>query len=845
MVIMTTVEPENLEDPSRVLQDTSSLWPMRTVAALLGVKRTIVKIEGTNRHDLNGKFAHVQAYDPVKGRYSAILLDNTEDEIIYLPPTSIKQINILDATWFAISYAWQAQSLDKLYIILIVLLAISWRKQDIIIHRMSEIVTVTVLLLGVSFIGRFLLSEYNLVKEKAESMVGTRNPISTVEMIEYRVEHYFSTSQWAKVALLLTFTFILISMGAVALAFCGDDSISGAVWLAWTFVADPGTHADAPEGFLVRFVSFSITVGGMLIFALMIGIISDYIGNKIDELKKGKSRVIESDHSVMLGWTDKSIAIIQQISLANESEGGGTIVVLADAPKEDLEEHLASAMSQERGSALELMGTNVVFRSGNPLEESELQRVSVLTARSVIVLSPESLSPDEADANQVRQVMALKALDGVNGNECPPVVVEVQDVDNSELFTLVAPDFAEVIVAHDLIGRFMLECARYPGLACVLESMMGFEGSEFYFEEWPELKGKSFLDITCRFDDAVPIGIKSNSGKVFINPKNDHIIQEGDKILVLAEDNDTYEVNDGSYETNKKIESPPAAEDAKQVEKIMFLGWRRDMADLITQLDGYVAKGSELWLFNTVPVEERNELLKDQGHKSELKLDNLLVYNVVGNPLIRRDLSRIVSVDHDGETVSLDEVDSILILADSVSIENGATVMSCDSRSLSTLLIIQDIQKRLYDEKKEALGSSTSIKPVSPITEILDSRTRSLLDVVSCGSAYVMSNQIISSVIAQVSEDRDINAVLRELLTAEGSETYIRSVSKFVDLKKEDKMSFWDIALKARQHREVAIGYKPAGLGFREASLLIINPPDKSLDRQWAPGDEIITFALD
>jgi hypothetical protein len=108
-----------------------------------------------------------------------------------------------------------------------------------------------------------------------------------------------------------------------------------------------------------------------------------------------------------------------------------------------------------------------------------------------------------------------------------------------------------------------------------------------------------------------------------------------------------------------------------------------------------------------------------------------------------------------------------------------------------------------------------------------------------------MSNQIISSVIAQVSEERDINCVLRELLTAEGSETYIRSVSKFVDLNKENKMSFWDIALRARQLREVAIGYKPAGMGFREASLLIINPPDKSLVRQWAPGDEIITFALE
>lgn len=134
--------------------------------------------------------------------------------------------------------------------------------------------------------------------------------------------------------------------------------------------------------------------------------------------------------------------------------------------------------------------------------------------------------------------------------------------------------------------------------------------------------------------------------------------------------------------------------------------------------------------------------------------------------------------------------------------------------------------------------------PASPITEILDSRTRSLLDVVSC-SAYVMSNQIIASVIAQVSEERDINCVLRELLTAEGSETYIRHVSKFVDLNKENKMSFWDIALRARQRREVAIGYKPEGMSFREATQLIINPPDKSSLRQWSPGDEIITFALD
>ena len=50
----------------------------------------------------------------------------------------------------------------------------------------------------------------------------------------------------------------------------------------------------------------------------------------------------------------------------------------------------------------------------------------------------------------------------------------------------------------------MLQCARMPELAFVLESMLGFEGSEFYFDQWPELYGKSFYEITCRMDDAIP-----------------------------------------------------------------------------------------------------------------------------------------------------------------------------------------------------------------------------------------------------------------------------------------------------------------------------------------------------
>ena len=256
----------------------------------------------------------------------------------------------------------------------------------------------------------------------------------------------------------------------------------------------------------------------------------------------------------------------------------------------------------------------------------------------------------------------------------------------------------------------------------------------------------------------------------------------------------------------------------------------QDLADMIIQLDEYVEKGSELWLLNMVPVDERATLLKDKGNKEDLMLENLTIRNVVGNPIIRRDLTNIKAVE--GDTIALVQFDSILIL----SIEDGDNMMSSDSRALSSLLIIQDIQKKLKEKSPE------SKVPCDPVAEILDSRTKSLLSVANC-KGYIMSNQIISSVMAQVSEEKDINIVLKEILTAEGSETYIRPASRFV--RDDEELSFWDVALRARQLREVAVGYKPAECSMKDAAHLIINPPDKKVKRRWRKGDVVVTFAID
>lgn len=76
----------------------------------------------------------------------------------------------------------------------------------------------------------------------------------------------------------------------------------------------------------------------------------------------------------------------------------------------------------------------------------------------------------------------------------------------------------------------------------IWEDILGFENAEFYIKRWPQLDGLLFEDVLISFPDAVPCGVKvaAEGGKININPDDNYVLKEGDEILVIAEDDDTY-----------------------------------------------------------------------------------------------------------------------------------------------------------------------------------------------------------------------------------------------------------------------------------------------------------------
>ena len=146
--------------------------------------------------------------------------------------------------------------------------------------------------------------------------------------------------------------------------------------------------------------------------------------------------------------------------MANQSEGGGLIVVLTRLPKTEVEDAIADAQ-------IDTLGSVVVIRTGSPFLSGDLVKVSAAAARSVIVLADRAeQAPDESDVMVVRTVLSLRAVGApMTGGH---ITAEVCDLDNEELVHMVGDGRVETVVCHDVVGRLMIQCAQRKGLAQVL-----------------------------------------------------------------------------------------------------------------------------------------------------------------------------------------------------------------------------------------------------------------------------------------------------------------------------------------------------------------------------------------
>ena len=84
--------------------------------------------------------------------------------------------------------------------------------------------------------------------------------------------------------------------------------------------------------FLDYFFKFNITIFGILIFSSVIGIVTNLISNRIEELRTGKTKIEEENHIIFFNFSRRLIPLISELCNAYEKEKQSFVVVSNEEP---------------------------------------------------------------------------------------------------------------------------------------------------------------------------------------------------------------------------------------------------------------------------------------------------------------------------------------------------------------------------------------------------------------------------------------------------------------------------------------------------------------------------------
>jgi Trk K+ transport system NAD-binding subunit len=80
----------------------------------------------------------------------------------------------------------------------------------------------------------------------------------------------------------------------------------------------------------------------------------------------------------------------------------------------------------------------------------------------------------------------------------------------------------------------------------VYTELLNFGGDEIYFKEEPVLVGKTFGEALFAYEDSCLLGLRKADGRILLNPPMDALIESGDQIFALSEDDDTIRLSNTS-----------------------------------------------------------------------------------------------------------------------------------------------------------------------------------------------------------------------------------------------------------------------------------------------------------
>jgi hypothetical protein len=565
---------------------------------------------------------------------------------------------------------------------------------------------------------------------------------------------------------------VIMSWGLLWSSYAATTTNEG-IWQALTHFMDGGTMA-SDRGRIVRLLGTGVTTTGVLVLSFLTGAFASKLGERIDDLRSGRSPVIQRDHIVILGFDAKVPLIVRELARSHQRMN---VVILAQEEKNRLEAlvRFARHLSGSR--------VRVTCRTGDPRIELALLRVCADRARAIVVVPPSKLDDDHALRWSVSTLLACRRAVGPRFSG--RIVVESRRAAHGELLALtgeagVAGTTAlpiAVFASDDIVARILAQSIRQNGIYFALRELLSFKGCELYLEPVPStLVGKSFDDAHAAISNGIAVGVMRGSERHRMSPPYGNTVKldEHDRLIVLQNDKGSFKLGgklgpiDGAHAA-----SPPQPLVLAEAQTILLVGANRTLPRLICELDRILASGSKIQV-------------------SCPKLE-ALERSIVALAASQCKSITVEQIDRDPMALGFGD-DPRLYSAE------GVVILGCedeedpdgDASALALLLHLRHTMR----------AKGISVKRL--VTEVRDPTAAQQISAMA--HDFLVSNDVVAMVLAQATVEPELASVYRELLDPTGVEVFLVPRTMYAPT---GDVTFGEVMTAARRRGEIAIGFYP------------------------------------
>lgn len=610
--------------------------------------------------------------------------------------------------------------------------------------------------------------------------------VYTMKKIKYFLDNIVSKGTPALMMLLVFISlFFVLSIGSIAY-FIRTDGIDYATTLWYTFnhIVDPG-YLFGQGGESIGFLALMTvaTFWGILVYSLIISFVSTALFAKLEELKTGRSVVYEKQHTVILDFNATVPIILKELLEAHKKDKRHAVVILSEKSPDEVYHQIRQILPKQNV-------LKIIVRTGSIYRKEDLDMVQVGDASAIIITTLH-------DVMTIKTLLALKQTSFYGDNNLNHAVCLIRDYKNLDMARELGGKHLEVMYTAELKSKIFARSTIHPGLSSIYKNIFSFEDEEIYFLKDRSFVGKTIETLALTLNHSSVMGI-FKQGVSYINPKKDTLFEEDDQLIVISSEKNHFDFVDASpIDISPYFNSKPYIFSNRQ---ILTIGYNKMSLYVAKDMEQYVGTNSRLTML--LPNDaSQTKITSKFDPKKYVQFESF-----VGETYARKNL----------EQFDLSSFDTIAIFAN-----QDVTHDNADAETLLTLLHLHNLTKNL------------DIKP-SIVIEIEETKNVDALAYVNVDD-FLVSNVLVSKIMAQIAENRHTNRVIQELISDMGNEFHLKRANGYLA---EGTYRMIDIQQAVLQKNQLFMGYKKLG------QPIILNP-DKLHTETFGPKDRFVVIATE